>query len=52
LKRINEELGVTLLMVSHDAEAASIAERQLRLEHGKLHEAALAGVTRSLYRNA
>ncbi len=38
LQRINEELGVTLLMVTHDAEAAAIAGRQLRLEHGKLHE--------------
>jgi putative ABC transport system ATP-binding protein len=38
LQRLNDELGVTLLMVSHDAEAAAIAGRQLRLEHGKLHE--------------
>jgi putative ABC transport system ATP-binding protein len=38
LQRLNQELGVTLLMVSHDAEAAALAERQLRLEHGKLHE--------------
>jgi putative ABC transport system ATP-binding protein len=38
LGRINEELGVTLLMVTHDAEAAAIAGRQLRLEHGKLLE--------------
>jgi putative ABC transport system ATP-binding protein len=40
LRRLNEELGVTLLMVTHDAEAAAIASRQLRLEHGKLHEKA------------
>lgn len=52
LKRINEELGVTLLMVSHDAEAAATAERQLRLEHGKLHEVEPVTATRSLYRNA
>lgn len=38
LQRINEELGVTLLMVTHDAEAATVAARQLRLEHGKLVE--------------
>jgi putative ABC transport system ATP-binding protein len=38
LCRLNEELGVTLLMVTHDAAAAEIAGRQLRLEHGKLHE--------------
>jgi putative ABC transport system ATP-binding protein len=42
LVRINEELGVTLLMVTHDPEAASIAGRQLRMEHGKLHEIAPA----------
>ena len=35
-ERLNEELGVTLLMVTHDADAAAIAGRQLRLEHGKL----------------
>jgi putative ABC transport system ATP-binding protein len=38
LQRLNEELGVTLLMVTHDAEAAAIAGRQLHLEHGKLSE--------------
>ena len=38
LKRLNDELGVTLLMVTHDVEAAEIAGRQLRLEHGKLSE--------------
>lgn len=38
LERINEELGVTLLMVTHDAEAAAVASRQLRLEQGKLVE--------------
>ena len=38
LRRLNKELGVTLLMVSHDAEAAAVAGRQLRLEHGKLIE--------------
>jgi putative ABC transport system ATP-binding protein len=38
LRRLNDELGVTLLMVTHDPEAAAIAGRQLRLEHGKLVE--------------
>jgi putative ABC transport system ATP-binding protein len=38
LQRLNEELGVTLVMVTHDAEAGSIAGRQIRLEHGKLME--------------
>jgi putative ABC transport system ATP-binding protein len=38
LQRLNKELGVTLLMVTHDADAGAIAGRQLRLEHGKLIE--------------
>jgi putative ABC transport system ATP-binding protein len=38
LGRINAELGVTLLMVTHDADAAAIAGRMYRLEHGKLVE--------------
>ncbi len=38
LERLSDELGVTLLMVTHDAEAAAVAGRQLRLEHGKLSE--------------
>jgi putative ABC transport system ATP-binding protein len=38
LGRLNDELGVTLLMVTHDAEVAATAHRQLRLEHGKLLE--------------
>jgi putative ABC transport system ATP-binding protein len=42
LGRLNAELGVTLLMVTHDAEAAAIAGRQLRLEHGKLIEVSAA----------
>ena len=36
LKRLNKELNVTLLMVTHDLEAAGIAARQFRLDHGKL----------------
>jgi putative ABC transport system ATP-binding protein len=38
LQRLNSELGTTLLMVTHDAEAAAIAGRQLRLDHGRLIE--------------
>jgi putative ABC transport system ATP-binding protein len=52
LRRINEELGVTLLMVTHDAESAAIADRQLRLEHGKLHEIATADDVPAVYRKA
>ena len=36
LKRLNEELGTTLLMVTHDPQAAAYAGRQLKLDHGKL----------------
>jgi putative ABC transport system ATP-binding protein len=39
LERLNRELGVTLFMVTHDADAAAIAGRQFRLEHGKILEA-------------
>src|SRR5688572_23438256 len=38
LKRLNEELGTTLLMVTHDANAAAMAARRLKLEQGKLIE--------------
>jgi putative ABC transport system ATP-binding protein len=38
MKRLNEELGTTLLMVTHDANAAAMAGRQLKLENGKLVE--------------
>ncbi len=36
LRRLNAELGVTLMMVTHDLEAAAIAGRVLRLERGQL----------------
>lgn len=38
LHRVNKELGMTLLMVTHDADAALRATRQVRLERGKLVE--------------
>jgi putative ABC transport system ATP-binding protein len=38
LGRLNRELNVTLLMVTHDAEAAAIAGRQFHLDHGTLRE--------------
>lgn len=34
LRRLNTELGMTLLMVTHDSQAASVASRGLRLEKG------------------
>ena len=38
LQRVNRELGMTLLMVTHDSNAASRATRQIRLERGELYE--------------
>ncbi len=38
LGRVNRELGMTLLMVTHDADAAGRATRQLRLERSVLLE--------------
>lgn len=35
LKRLNRELGMTLLMVTHDTQVASIGTRRLRLDRGK-----------------
>lgn len=36
LQRLNRELDITMLMVTHDAEAARVADRQFHLDHGKL----------------
>lgn len=38
LKRLNTELGMTLLMVTHDQDVAAIGSRQLRLDRGKIVE--------------
>lgn len=38
MSRINNELGMTLLMVTHDADAGKRAKRQIRLERGRLME--------------
>ncbi len=38
LKRLNQELNITLLMVTHDQQAAMVATRQLVLNHGKFVE--------------
>jgi putative ABC transport system ATP-binding protein len=39
LLQLNEELGMTLLLVTHDREVSALAGRQLRLDHGKIVEA-------------
>lgn len=38
VQRLNTELGMTLLLVTHDPRVAALAVRQLRLEKGKLIE--------------
>lgn len=38
LQRLNQELNITLLMVTHDSNAATIASRQLILDRGKFLE--------------
>lgn len=38
LKRLNTELGMTMLMVTHDNDVAAIGSRQLRLDRGKIVE--------------
>lgn len=40
LTRLNQELGITLLMVTHDPDVAAIASRRLHLDRGKIVEAA------------
>jgi len=39
LQRLNQELNITLFMVTHDSDMASTAKRQLRLDRGKVVEA-------------
>ncbi|KLU01963.1 ABC transporter, ATP-binding protein [Rhodopirellula islandica] len=41
LQRLNKELDITLLMVTHDTDAAKIASRQLVLDRGKFIEVGL-----------
>ncbi len=38
LQRLNEELNITLVMVTHDSQAATIASRQLLLDEGRIVE--------------
>ncbi len=46
LQRLNSELGMTLLMVTHDPQAAGIATRRLRLDRGQFVEPGVANVAR------
>lgn len=38
IQRLNAELGMTLLVVTHDPRVGALAQRQIRLEKGKLIE--------------
>jgi putative ABC transport system ATP-binding protein len=38
LGRLNRELGMTMLMVTHDQQVASIGTRCLRLDRGRIVE--------------
>jgi putative ABC transport system ATP-binding protein len=38
LQRLNKELNITMLMVTHDSHVASIASRKLALDRGKFLE--------------
>jgi putative ABC transport system ATP-binding protein len=49
---LNDELDVTLIMVTHDVDAAAIAGRQLRLEHGRLSERGSRAIERKSSRAA
>ena len=48
LARVNQELGMTLLMVTHDADAGARARRRIRLERGRLIENGQETSTRTL----
>ena len=52
LKRLNEQLHVTLIMVTHDTEAAKIAHKQFRLDHGKLVQTGGTKFTPAVYAEA
>ncbi|MFO7907179.1 MAG: ABC transporter ATP-binding protein [Pirellulaceae bacterium] len=43
LRRLNQELGMTMLMVTHDEQVASIATRRLQLERGRIVSTAGSG---------
>ncbi|MHC4402076.1 MAG: ABC transporter ATP-binding protein [Planctomycetota bacterium] len=50
LGRLNTELGMTMLMVTHDPQVAGIAGRCLRLENGKIRQLAATDDTLSYKR--
>lgn len=52
LGRLREQLDVTLMMVTHDAEASLIADKQFRLHHGKLIQTGGPGSQPAVYPSA
>jgi putative ABC transport system ATP-binding protein len=52
LMRLNQELTITMLMVTHDADAAAIAGRQFRLDHGKMKQTGGTGFQPTVYQEA
>jgi putative ABC transport system ATP-binding protein len=48
LKRLNEEFGKTIVMVTHDPKAAARAHRMVHLDKGVLHVEEMTGSLRSL----
>jgi putative ABC transport system ATP-binding protein len=52
LTRLNQELGITLLMVTHDPDVAAIASRRLHLDRGKIVEAAPESAPESVTSNS
>jgi putative ABC transport system ATP-binding protein len=47
LQQLNRQLGTTLLMVTHDHQAAALASRRLRLDHGQLRSAGPSAAPRT-----
>ena len=47
IQRLNTELGMTMIVVTHDPRVGALAQRQIRLEKGKLiekgHEVSVVG---------
>jgi putative ABC transport system ATP-binding protein len=52
MQRLNRELNITMLMVTHDPNAAAIAKRVYRLEQGKLIESKLGATAASRLQGA
>ena len=52
LGQLNTQLDITMLMVTHDAEAAQVAGRQFRLDRGKLVQTGGDGLRQAVYAEA